>query len=239
MRIGQDQLPRGGPTVGDTLTVVQRVSVPAGALVQPRGPTDSLLATLVGTPAVTREGDSVRIAYTLAVWTPGEHQLNLPGAVVLLPGGQVDTLPEATVALRVASVLPSTTAVDSLTPRAARPWVPQADRSVLPFAVILLPLLLVLAAVTWWWRRRGPLRPPAARRAAAGSAPLDMIERWLAAGETELAIDHLLALVPADAAGTAWREAVRRVRFTTEARPQLAALADEGRHLVIAGERTG
>ena len=87
----QDQAPQR-PTVGDTLTVVQRVPAPAGALVQPRLPDDSLVATVLGVPSVQREGDSVRIAYTVTVWAPGRHELRLPGALVLGPDGAVDTL---------------------------------------------------------------------------------------------------------------------------------------------------
>jgi hypothetical protein len=217
------------PTVGDTLTVVHRVSVPAGALVQPRAPTDSLIATLVGAPVVQREGDSVRIAYTLAVWTPGRHELHLPGAVVLIPGGAVDTLPDATVPLQVASVLPVRVAAESLTPRALRPWIPQTERSAWPFVALLVPVLMLLGAVAWWYRRPGPWLPPSVSPAPdQGDTVRRRLAGWLAAGEVELTIDHLTPLIDPTGAGEAWHAAVAEARFATGTRPRLVDLAAEG-----------
>lgn len=223
-----------GPTVGDTLTVVHRVSAPYGALVQPRGPTDSLVATLVGVPRVEREGDSVRIAYTIAVWSPGDHQLTIPGALVIVPGGVVDTLPDATVQLHVASVLPANASPDTLTPQQARPWIPRAERTAVPFLVLLIPLLGLLGLAAWWWRRRGP------EEAVVGPSPVSRAERlerlnhWLEAGEVTLVVDHLGELVPGSDSGMAWREAVAGVRFAGGANARLRELAHEGLALAMA-----
>jgi hypothetical protein len=198
-------------------------------LVQPRGPTDSLIATLVGAPVVQREGDSVRIAYTLAVWTPGQHQLRVPGAVVLIPGGAVDTLPDATVQLKVASVLPARVAAESLTPRALRPWIPQTERSAWPFVALLVPVLLLLGVVAWWYRRPGPWEPPPVKAAAGHRATVRRrLTHWLAAGEIELTIDHLAPLIDPTGAGEAWHAAVAEARFATGMRPRLADLAADG-----------
>lgn len=227
----QQPVVQGGPTVGDTLTVVHRVSAPFGALVQPRELTDSLIATLVGVPRVEREGDSVRIAYTIAVWSPGAHQLTIPGALVIIPGGTVDTLPDASVQLNVSSVLPESAKPDTLTPQQARPWIPRAERTATPF-LVLIPLLVVFGVVAWWWRRRGPTEGPATIPAESRAEKLARLSHWLEAGEVILVIDHLGQLVPGTDQGMAWREAVAEVRFAGTAEARLRTLADEGIALV-------
>lgn len=233
--IRQDPV-RTGPTVGDTMTVVQRVAAPPGALVQPRLPDDSLVATVLGVPSVQREGDSVRIAYTVAVWSPGRHELRLPGALILAPDGQVDTLPDARVLLEVASVLPQGEPVESLAPRNARPWVPRAERSVVPFAVLLVPLLVAVLVAMWWWRRRGPVQPRMAPASVAPAAQLARIARWVEADEVALAVDHLAPLLPPGDETEAWRARVEEVRFAAGMDGTLADLAREGLELA-AGPR--
>ncbi|HET9066771.1 MAG TPA: hypothetical protein VFN22_13205 [Gemmatimonadales bacterium] len=228
----QQPVVQGGPTVGDTLTVVHRVSAPYGALVQPRELTDSLVATLVGVPRVEREGDSVRIAYTIAVWSPGEHELTIPGALVIIPGGTVDTLPDATVQLRIRSVLPADAKPDTLTPQQARPWIPRAERTATPFLMLLVPMLLLFGALAWWWRRRGPTEAAVAAPPMSRVERLERLRRWLDAGEVTLVVDHLGSLVPGTDEGMAWREAVAAVRFDGTAEARLRALAEEGLALV-------
>jgi hypothetical protein len=222
------------PTVGDTVTVIHRVAVPAGALVQARGPEDTTIVTLAGLPDVSREGDSVRIAYTLSVWATGQHSLEIPGAVVVHGDGRVDTLPPARVRLDVASVLPDRP-VDSIAPRAPSPWVRREEASGWPFIVLGLPLLLALLAVGWWWRRRGPrpaaIAPPPAPRGDAASR----IRRWSTAGETGLALDHLLHALPEDDRTRAWRREVEAVRFDPAAATRAVALVEEGLRLLDPG----
>ncbi len=225
------------PTVGDTLTVVHRVPLPAGALLEPRGPTDSAIATLVGAPIVQREGDSVRIAYTLAVWAPGRHQLVIPGAVVVGGDGRIDTLPDATVALRVASVLPERVAPESIAPQAARPWVERGTVSWWPFVVLLVPVALLLGAAAFWWRRRGPVVAASPRPAASRAERVAQVERWLDAGEVALAVDHLAAMLPDDEAGRAWHERARALRFDPDRAAELAAAARAGLQLLSRGEQ--
>jgi hypothetical protein len=219
------------PTVGDTLTVVHRIAVPIGTLVQPRGPTDSTLATLIAPPVVSREGDSVRIAYTIAVWAPGQHDLVIPGAVIVAGDGTVDTLADATVRYDVASVLPARMAAESVTPQAAQPWIERAEASGWPFLVLLIPALLVFAALALWWRRRGkaPATLPAPR--IDRTDVRQRLERWHASGESALVIDHLLGALPVDAATTAWRAKVEAIRFDPGASMQLDALVAEGLRL--------
>ena len=221
-----------GPTVGDTLTVIHRVAVPPGALVQPRGPTDSTLATLVGTPELVREGDSVRIAYTIAVWSPGRHRLTIPGAVVVEGNGRIDTLPDATVTLQVASVLPERVSAESIVPRDARPWVARSDVSLLPFVVLLVPVALLVAGATLWWRRRGPVVAEVGPPAVDPGAHAARLDAWLAAGEVALVVDHLAALLPRDDVTEPWRARMRRDRFDPDARDELGTLAREGLDLL-------
>lgn len=219
------------PTVGDTVQVVQRIAAPPGALVQPRGPADSSLATLLGPPEVSREGDSVRIGYTLSVWAAGRNELVLPGAVVIRVDGRVDTLPDARVLLDVASVLPEGARPEAVTPKAARPWVPRADRTLLPVLVLLPIVCAFLVLGAWAWRRRGPLPPPSAPPGLA-HVPVERLAAWLDAGEGGLVVDHLGPRLDGRPEAAAWREAVAAVRFTAGSEAALVALARDGLALV-------
>ncbi len=214
-------------TVGDTLTIVHRVAAPIGAVVQARAPQDSTIATLVGMPLVTREGDSVRIAYTVAVWAPGRSDLILPGPIVIGMNGRIDTLANAHVALNVASLLPAGQVPGKVPPRPSHGWIPRADSSVLPFGVLLPLVLLSLALVHRLVRRRGK---PVVDPVAAGQ-PLvgrERLERWLAAGEPRLALDHLEWLTRDRADLAEWRERVDAVRFAPGVDRELVTLVHEG-----------
>jgi len=225
---------QGKTTVGDTTTVVYRVMVPPGALVQPRAPTDTTIATLLGSPMVTREGDSVRVAFTVTLWAPGRHTLVLPGAIVVRTDGRIDTLPDSRVSIDVASVLPSDRPVATVTPKQARPWVARADRTLLPWAVAGAVLLVVVAAAIWHWRRRGPAPAVAAPRELP-RVDTERLAAWIAAGEARLAVQHLEAALRDRAAAADWVERAAAVRFAPESGPELAALADEGLRL-LAGD---
>jgi hypothetical protein len=229
MSIARQDPPRPAqPTVGDTLTVVHRVSVPSGTLVQPRGPTDSTIATLIGPPLVSREGDSVRIAYTMAVWAPGRHNLVIPGAITVAGDGTVDTLADATVSYAVASVLPPEMAAESVTPQAAQPWVERVEPSGWPFLVLLVPVVLVFAAVALWWRRRGRGIPAPGPRVIEAADIRSRLERWRVSGESGLVIDHLLGALPDDPVTAAWRARVEAIRFDPASTAQLDQLVAEG-----------
>lgn len=214
-------------TVGDTLTIVQRVRTAPGAVVQPRTLSDSTLVTLLSPPALTREGDSFRIAYHVALWQAGTNELTLPGPVVVTAGGLVDTFPDAHVLLQVASVLPSGRAAASLAPKAARPVVPRGDRTVLPFIVLLGLLLGALAIAHWWLRRRGPERV-LTRPLALPPLDAERIARWLAAGEAPLALAHVEALVRDRPELAEWRARAAVARYARGADTELAALVREG-----------
>ena len=214
-------------TVGDTLTIVQRIAAPPGAVVQARAPEDSTLATLVGAPVITREGDSVRIAYTVAVWAPGRSELVLPGPVVIAMDGRVDTLARARVRLDVRSLLPGGLSPAKVTPRSAHPWVPRADPTVMPFATLLPFALVMIALLHWRWRRRGhPLVP--AMLLSKSLVDRERLDRWLAAGESRLALEHLEWLTRTREDMAEWRGRVDAVRFARSTESELSALVTEG-----------
>lgn len=205
---------QGRPTVGDTVTIIRRFAARPGVVVDARAPLDSAIATLVSPPVLTREGDSVQVAYTIAVWTAGHSDLVVPGAVLIDPQGHIDTLPDSHVPLDVATVLPASQGVNKIPPRAVRSWLPHADRSLLPFGV-LLPLALALVLLLQWrWRRRGPpvTAVPAASPAVATLTDA-RVAAWLAAGEARLVLEHLDALARHRPDFDDWRARVAAVRF--------------------------
>ena len=201
------------PTVGDTITIVRWIHARPGVVIDARASLDSAVATLVSAPVLTREGDSVRIAYTISVWTPGHSDLLLPGPVVVDQRGHVDTLADTHVALDVGSVLPAAKPAVTIKPQAARMWLPRADRSDLPFVVLMPLILFAIVALHWRWRRRGP------RSAQLSPAPEAIVltearlHAWIAAGESRLALDHIDAMVRDRPEFVGWRERVLRARF--------------------------
>jgi hypothetical protein len=215
------------PTIGDTVTVVRWVTAPPGAVIQTRAPLDSTIATLVAPPVLTREGDSVRIDYPLALWTAGRNDLVLPGAIVVAASGRVDTLPDQHVTLDVASVLPAAKNAAAIAPKSARPWLPRAYPSELPFAVLLPLAALLVLLLQWRWRRLGP----SPRASATAPAPIPLtakrITAWLAAGEARLALDHLEWQTRGRADFESWRERAAAVRFAPGDETAVMALVDE------------
>lgn len=223
-------------TVGDTFTVVHRVAVLPGSVVQPRPPADSSIATLMGAAQMSREGDSVRIAYTVAVWSPGRSELVLPGAIVVGANGTIDTLPDARIMLDIASVLPVGQPIATVDPRAARPWVERTERSLLPVIVLLPIALVVVAALHWQRRRRGPVPPPAE---AITTPPTEAtrLMAWLDAGEVQIVADHLESALADVGDAAAWREKLEAVRFAPADEAGLDALCRDGLDLLRASGR--
>lgn len=213
-------------TVGDTVTLVQRVPLPSGAVVQPRALLDSSLVTPIAPPFIQREGNVTRIAYRVAIWAPGRNDLVLPGPVMVTADGKVDTLPDAHIALDVATVLPAGVAPSTVAPRPAGAWIPRGDRSPLPFAVLLGLGVVAAGAVRWWWRRRG--RPVPARPAPRAPLPdVARLERWVAQGEAQLALAHVEAIVRDDPRFEEWRRHAEVLRFAPVADDRVAALVRE------------
>ena len=172
----------GDPTVGDTIWLTRTIAVPSGYAVRAADWDPPEPIELLGRPTVTAAGDSVEIAYPVVAWRPGHHQLDLPGPLLLGPGGNVDSLRGERLRLDIASVLPAVP-IDSYLP--PQPRAALVDRQVAtfgPVAALWAVALVLLLPLHVWWRRRGkPTRvQPPAIPAAALEPPL---ERWADAGE--------------------------------------------------------
>ncbi|MEO5826892.1 MAG: hypothetical protein ABIR59_13460 [Gemmatimonadales bacterium] len=214
-------------SVGDTFTIVHRVVAPPASVVQPSTALDSMLVTLLGPPDVRREGDSVRIAYSVAVWAPGRNELVLPGAITVRADGRIDTLPDSRVILDVASVLPAGQADSTVAPKAARPWVTRTDQSWLPF-LLLLPLVAGITLAAWWWRRR---RGPVPAAPVVGMAPpidVERLRQWHSAGEADLVLEHLVHALTDAPRAVDWHARLGTVRFAATHGSEREALIAEG-----------
>lgn len=168
------------PTVGDTVWLDRNVRIPAGYTVRAGDwePADPF--QLLGRPRVIVSGDSARITYPLVVWRPGRHVVELPGALLLGPGGTVDSLPGQRTALEVRSILPA--GDTTLSPQPSAALVRRHVVTMVPMVALWALTIVLLLPLHLWWRRRGkPSRAaPPAPRPEALEAPLS---RWADAGE--------------------------------------------------------
>jgi hypothetical protein len=168
------------PTVGDTVWLSRTVAVPPGYVVRAADwdPTDPI--ELLGRPKVVVAGDSAQITYPVVVWQPGAQLIELPGPLLLGPGGTVDSLKGQQVRLEVRSVLPRATSDSALPPQPRAAIVGVRSVSPLPLVILWVLSLLLLLPLHLWWRRRGKpsLAPPPV--APAADPPLT---RWADDGE--------------------------------------------------------
>jgi len=173
-----------GPTVGDTIWVTRTIAVPVGAAVRPQpwNPTGDVEA--LGPARLVRRGDSMEVAYPAVVWRPGVHEVTVPGPLLLLEGGGVDSAVAYRATLSVASVLPAVENDSTIPVQPAVTTVRRADRSARPVALFLLGAVALLAPLHWWWRRRGVV-PAAAEPSRTARPPLS---RWAEGGETRAAL---------------------------------------------------
>lgn len=160
-------LQAGAPTVGDTVWITRVVAHPPGGTVRPAFWMPEGDVEALGPPRVTVRGDSVEIAYPAVAWIAGEHAVEVPGPLLLLAGGGVDSLPPARVTLSVASVLPRGAEPKQLKVQPPTDTVRRDDRTLRPLILLLLLGIVALLPLHWWWRRRGhavmaaqPSRPP-------------------------------------------------------------------------------
>lgn len=169
-------------TVGDTVWVRRTVPVPAGYTVRPAEWEPSDPVELLGRPRVVITGDSAEVSYPVVVWRPGQHTIDLPGPLLLGPGGTVDSLSTARVRVEVRSVLPPAPSDSAIPPQPRAGLIERRVMSPAPLGLLWLAALAVLIPVHLWWRRRGKVtRPaPAAVRPEALEPPL---ARWADAGE--------------------------------------------------------
>jgi hypothetical protein len=167
------------PTVGDTVWLSRTVGLPPGHVIRAADwdPADPI--ELLGRPRVVVTGDSAEIAYPVVIWQPGPRLVELPGPLLLGPGGTVDSLSGERVRLEVKSVLPAVPG-DSLAPQPRAGLVNRDEVTLVPLALLWAAALVLLIPLHLWWRRRGrPLR--------AALAPPDLPEpplaSWADAGE--------------------------------------------------------
>jgi hypothetical protein len=169
----------GGPTVGDTVWLSRTVAVPPGYIVRAADwdPADPI--ELLGRPRVVVAGDSAEIAYPVVVWRPGRQVVELPGPLLLGPGGVVDSLKGQPVNLDVRSVLPPVPD-STLAPQPRAGMVAARVVSPAPLAILLGLALALLLPLHLWWRRRGKPAPAAGPPTALPEPPL---ARWADDGE--------------------------------------------------------
>ncbi|MFL5402021.1 MAG: hypothetical protein ACJ8BF_04315 [Gemmatimonadales bacterium] len=169
-----------GPTVGDTVWLSRTIAVPPGHVVRAADwdPADPI--ELLGRPRVVLAGDSAEITYPVVVWVPGVQTIELPGPLLLGPGGTVDSLAGQRVRLDVRSVLPGKAADSTIAPQPPATFVERRSVSPVPLAVLWTAALLLLLPPHLWWRRRGKPVPPPAKVASLPDPPL---ARWADDGE--------------------------------------------------------
>jgi hypothetical protein len=137
---------------------------------------------LLGPPRVFLSGDSAEIAYPVVVWRAGQHQVDLPGPLLLGPGGMVDSLKGERIKLEVRSVLPPVAPDSVLAPQPRAGLIARHVVTPGPLLILWAAALALLLPAHLWWRRRGKpgraLQPTI--RPDAFEPPLG---RWADAGE--------------------------------------------------------
>ena len=170
------------PTVGDTVWLTRTIAVPAGHAVRAADWEVPEPFELLGRARVLPTADSARIAYPVAVWRPGRHQVQLPGPLLLGPGGTVDSLPPTRLTVEIASVLPAVPPDSALQPQPPASLVPRHAVTPLPLFILWTAALIMLVPVHVWWRRRG--KPTRAQPPVVPAAALEPpLHRWADAGE--------------------------------------------------------
>ena len=168
------------PTVGDTVWLSRTVGLPPGHVVRAAewDPADPI--ELLGHPRVVVTGDSAEIAYSVVIWQPGPQLIELPGPLLLGPGGTVDSLSGERVRLEVNSVLPANVPDSALVPQPRAGLVNRQEVSLLPLVLLWAVALVFLVPLQLWWRRRGKPARPVAPNPDLAEPPL---ARWADAGE--------------------------------------------------------
>jgi len=169
-----------GPTVGDTIWLSRTVAVSPGHVVRASDWEPADPVELLGRARIVITGDSARVSYPVVVWTPGTQFIELPGPLLLGPGGTVDSLPGERVRVAVKSVLPRVGSDSSLPPQPRARLVPRRETSATPLLVLWALALAFLIPLHLWWRRRGK---PVPTPPAVSELPDPPLARWADAGE--------------------------------------------------------
>jgi hypothetical protein len=168
------------PTVGDTVWLSRTVALPSAHVVRAVDwdPADPI--EVLDRPRVVVTGDSAQITYPVVIWQPGEQLIEVPGPLLLGPGGTVDSLGSERVRLAVKSVLPAVPPDSALAPQPGASLVSRREVSWLPLGILWCLALALLIPLHLWWRRRGkPMRVAA----PAPELPEPPVARWADAGE--------------------------------------------------------
>ena len=184
-------------TVGDTVWLSTKVPLAARQILRAQPWNLREIGQVLGPPEVEYEGDSATVRYPVTFWYPGVHPLSVPGPIVVNPEGRSDTLSARFVAVQVASVLPSGVPRDSLIPRDAADLFPQAERSLLPLALLWLLAGVVAFGVAWLRKARRRRAPPTAGPPMARPLVTPVLLQWGRAGETRAAAEGWSQLIHA------------------------------------------
>jgi hypothetical protein len=168
------------PTVGDTVWLSRTVALPAGNVVRAADWDPPEPVELLGRPRVVITGDSARISYPVVIWTPGTQMIDLPGPLLLGPGGTVDSLAGERVSLTVKSVLPPVPHDSVVPPQPRASMVARREVSAVPLLLLGSMALVLLLPLHLWWRRRGKPVPVAP---VAPELPDPPLAQWADAGE--------------------------------------------------------
>jgi hypothetical protein len=168
------------PTVGDTIWLSRTVAVPPGNVVRAADWEPADPVELLGRPRVVITGDSAEISYPVVIWNPGPQSIELPGPLLLGPGGMVDSLASERVRLTVRSVLPAIPRDSVVPPQPRASLVARREVTPLPLVLLWVLALIVLLPLHVWWRRRGKPMPPVPLVSDMPDPPL---ARWADAGE--------------------------------------------------------
>jgi hypothetical protein len=170
------------PTVGDTVWLTRKVSVPAGFTVRASDWEPPEPVELLGRARVSISGSSAEISYPVVLWEPGRHLVDVPGALLLGPGGTVDSLGSERVRVDVRSVLPPVPTDSAVAPQPRAAIVAQNVTTLAPVAIAwAAALFLLLPLHIWWWKRGKPTPARAANIPAEALEP--PLTRWADAGE--------------------------------------------------------
>lgn len=231
--------------VGDTVWLSTKVPLAARQILRAQAWDLGDIGQVLGPPEVDYEGDSATVRYPVTFWYPGVHAVVVPGPIVVNPEGRSDTLAARPVSVAVATVLPPRVPPDSLSPRDAADLVPQAERSLLPLAVLWFLGGVIAAAVAVVRRARRRRRP------APGPLPLEhpavgpVLLRWGRSGETRAAAEGWSQLIQArlsagtpDDAGRTIAAALDEVGFQPGTLPaRVEQLLDQAAAWVAARDR--
>jgi hypothetical protein len=173
-------LQASGPTVGDTIWLSHSIAVPPGHVVRAPDwdPGDPI--ELLARPTIALSGDSARISYPVVVWRPGPVVIEIPGPLLLGPGGTVDSLASQRVSMRLRSVLPQDVPDSTLKPQPRAGFVSRRAVSASPLLVLWALATILLLPLHLWWRRRGK---PETAPPAAQPMPEPPLSRWADDGE--------------------------------------------------------